>query len=126
MIIKELLRKAAEKLTGRKCCRCRYNVAGRCCHPDGKMFMRCWHSVTRPGFTGKYEDKPLPEHIAINIELSKRIKEGFEAGVQAACEKNRKNDNLLTQEEEYQLQRIREVLQQAEDDARESGLLVED
>jgi hypothetical protein len=105
MIIKELLRKAAEKLTGRKCCYCRHNVASRCCHPDGKMFMRCWHSVTRPGYAGKFEKENAlpPDH-----------------GDQAAQVAE------LTQEEEYQLQRIREVLQQAEDDARESGLLAED
>lgn len=55
MFIKNLLRRVAEKLTGKKCSRYKYNRGGYCTHPDGSMFMRCWHSVTRPGFTGKYE-----------------------------------------------------------------------
>jgi len=50
MFIKYQLTRAMEKLTGRKCSRCRHNKSSRCCHPDGHMFMRCWHSITRPGF----------------------------------------------------------------------------
>ena len=50
MSIKRTLTKLVERITGRKCCRCHYNVAGRCCHPDGNMFMRCWHGITRPGY----------------------------------------------------------------------------
>lgn len=99
MFIKDLLRKVWEKLTGRKCSRCKYNRGGRCCHPNGAMFMRCWHSVTLPGFAGKYEK--------VEAAPADQVAD-------------------LTQEEKYQLQRIREVLQQAEDNARESGLLTED
>lgn len=50
MSIKRTLANLVEKITGRKCCRCHYNVDGRCCHPDGNMFMRCWHGITRPGY----------------------------------------------------------------------------
>lgn len=50
MNIKNTLVKIAEKITGRKCCRCAHNRGGRCCHPDGNTFMRCWQSITRPGF----------------------------------------------------------------------------
>lgn len=82
MIIKRLLARVAEKLTGRKCAGCLHNCRGRCVHPDGRMFMRCWHSITKPGFT-----------------------------------------QGLTTEEQHQLQKIKGVLQEAEDAARESGLL---
>lgn len=99
MFIKDLLARALEKLTGRKCSRCKYNRGGRCCHPDGAMFMRCWHSVTHPGFTGKYEK--------VEAAPADQV-----AG--------------LTEEEKYNLQRIKDVLQQAGDTARESGLLEED
>lgn len=99
MSIKCILTQAAEKITGRKCSSCKYNRGGRCCHPNGAMFMRCWQSITRPGFTGKYEKvEPMPAAPVAD----------------------------LTPEEEYQLQKIKDVLQIAEDDARESGLLTED
>ena len=50
MNIKIWLIKAMEKLTGRKCSRCKHDHNGTCCHPNGKMFMRCWHGLTRAGF----------------------------------------------------------------------------
>lgn len=59
MSIKTTLARHMEKITGRKCCRCHYNVDGRCCHPDGNMFMRCWQSITRPGFTERHAE-PAP------------------------------------------------------------------
>ena len=93
MGIKILLRNVAEKLTGRKCSRCKHNRAGHCCHPDGRMFMKCWHSVTRPGF-----------------EYSESV-----ACAQAGAG--------LTAEEQYQLQKIKATLQEAGETARESGLL---
>lgn len=92
-----LLSKLIEKLTGRKCSSCAHNRGGRCCHPSGSMFMKCWHSITRPGYTGKYERTT--------------------GTVQPA------QDHALTDEEQYQLQKIKDVLQEAEDTARESGLL---
>ena len=49
-IIKYALVKLVAKITGRKCSRCDHNRAGRCCHPNGRTFMRCWQSLTRPGF----------------------------------------------------------------------------
>lgn len=54
MSIKRFLARLVEKITGRKCSRCAYNCGGRCCHPDGRMFMRCWHGITRPG----YKERP--------------------------------------------------------------------
>ena len=49
--IKYFLALLAEKITGRKCSKCMHNVKGSCCHPDGRMFMRCWSSIRRPGFS---------------------------------------------------------------------------
>lgn len=50
MSIKNLMGRKLAKITGRDCCRCYYNVDGRCtlCHG---AYMRCWHSITRPHFT---------------------------------------------------------------------------
>ncbi len=107
MGIKILLRNVAEKLTGRKCCRCKYNRAGRCCHPDGRMFMKCWHSVTRPGFE-------YSESVAC-AQAGAAAAEGLQAGLAAG----------LTAEEQHQLQKIKASLQEAEDIARKSGLLGE-
>lgn len=53
MVIKAYLVKLVEKLTGRKCSLCVHNRGGHCCHPSGKMFMRCFHGITRPGFEKK-------------------------------------------------------------------------
>lgn len=95
MSIKTYLVNLAEKLTRRKCTRCRFNIKGRCCHPDGRMFMKCWQSITRPGF-----EKRPPRYL-------------------------RKEQDLTT-EEQHQLAKIKATLQEAEDMARESGLLTED
>lgn len=92
MSIKSTLTRTAEKITGRKCIRCKYSKRGRCCHPDGRMFYKCWQSLTRPGF-----EKRPPRYL--------------------------KATPTLTAEEEHQLQKIKGVLQDAEDNARESGLL---
>jgi hypothetical protein len=93
-----LIKKLAHKITGRKCSRCRHNCAGRCAHPWEKMFAKCWNSLHRPGFEqidpAEKETSPRPDSA-----------------------------QALTTEEEYQLQKIKAVLQTAEDDARESGLL---
>lgn len=48
--LKNLLSVLIGKLTGRKCGNCTHNCGGRCCHPSGSMFMKCFHSVTRPGY----------------------------------------------------------------------------
>lgn len=53
MSIKQFLRNWYAKRTGRKCASCAHSCGGRCCHPDGNMFMRCFNSITRPG----YEDR---------------------------------------------------------------------
>jgi len=55
MSIKNTMTRLAEKITGRPCTRCRHNCAGRCRHPNGRMFMKCWQSITRPG----YEPRPI-------------------------------------------------------------------
>lgn len=54
MSIKRFLTRLVEKITGKKCSRCAHNRGGRCAHPSDGMFMRCWHSITRPG----YEERP--------------------------------------------------------------------
>lgn len=87
--IKNLLRKHHAKRTGRECSRCRHNCGGRCAHPSDSMFMKCWHSITRPGFELRQEN----------------------------------NAPNLTAEEQYQLQKIRATLQEAEDAARDAGLV---
>lgn len=122
MSIKSTLTKAAEKITGRKCTRCRHNCTGRCCHPDGRMFMKCWQSITRPGFEKRpprylknEEDKRREELLA----PGRAAAEGFKAGMAV-------KPAPLTPEQEHQLRKIRAVLEQAEDTARESGLLTED
>ena len=112
MAIKHHITRLAEKLTGRKCGRCKHNCGGRCCHPNGNMFLRCWNSITRPGF-----------EYSASVEYAKAgemAAQGLQDGLAAA------QLRPMTAEEEYQLQKIREVLQEAEDEARESGLLSED
>lgn len=92
MSIKSYLVTAAETITRRKCNRCRHDCRGRCCHPDGRMFMKCWQSVTRPGF-----EKRPPRYLKTTPDL--------------------------TAEEQHQLQKIKDSLDEAEEMARESGLL---
>lgn len=58
MSIKQFLRDWYAKRTGRKCISCAHNCGGRCCHPDGNMFMRCFNSITRPGFEERQAQKP--------------------------------------------------------------------
>lgn len=137
MGIKIILRNVAEKLTGRKCSRCKYNRAGRCCHPDGRMFMKCWHSVTRPGWTGRYE-KAAPPAFELRITpgewdglLSEKEQKQLQniAAVLPVREIVVTTDQwggLLSEEEQHQLQKIKASLQEAGDIARESGLLGED
>ena len=50
MFIKNFLAKLVEKITGRKCTRCKHNCAGICCHPSDAMYMECWHGITRKGY----------------------------------------------------------------------------
>lgn len=57
MAILYLFSALVEKLTGRKCSRCVHNRGGRCCYPNSKMFMRCFHGITRPGFEKKEVSK---------------------------------------------------------------------
>lgn len=108
MSIKSTLTRAAEKITGRKCTRCLHNCKGRCCHPNGSMFAKCWQSITRPGF-----EKRPPRYLKTE---DKRCTDQQPAEVKPAP---------LTPEQQYQLAKIKATLQEAEDEARESGLLTE-
>jgi hypothetical protein len=104
--IKHYLTRLAEKITGRKCSRCLHNVKGRCCHPDGRMFMRCWSSITRPGF--KYS-----EAVQFARTCGAAVAEGFQDALAAP----------MTTEERELLQKIKGSLDNAETAAREAGLL---
>lgn len=106
MSIKYHLTKIAEKLTGRKCTSCGHNVAGRCCHPDGAMFMKCWQSLTRPGF--KHSESVHHANTAAAAAA-----EGIQSGLAAE----------LTPEQQHQLEKIKETLQEAGEIARDGGLV---
>lgn len=96
MSIKTFFVLLAEKITGRKCGNCRHNCTGRCCHPNGNTFLRCWHSITRPGFEKRSPRYLKPEALK------------------------------LTREEQQKLRKIEDVLREAGDTARESGLVEDD
>lgn len=104
MSIKNTMVRIAEKITGRKCCACHYNVAGRCCHPDGNTFVRCWQSITRPGF-----EYARSIHIEGRYNKAERAEPGD-----------------LTEEEVYQMAKIVESLQEASATAQDAGLLEDD
>lgn len=108
MSIKQFLRDWYAKRTGRNCASCAHNRGGRCCHPDGNMFMRCWHSITRPG----YEYSPGVE----GYNNAAAAAEGLVAGIEPSTAD-------LTPEELHQLGKIVETLQQASETARDGGLL---
>lgn len=105
-IIKYHLVRRAEKITGRKCSKCLHNVKGRCCHPNGRMFMRCWSSIKRPGFE-------YSEAVHFARTHGAAVVEGLQAGMAAP----------LTAEEQRLLQKIQGTLDAAETNAREAGLL---
>ena len=109
MSIKNTMVRIAEEITGRKCSRCTNNRAGRCCHPDGNTFMRCWQSITRPGF----EYSPSVE----GYNNAAAAVAGLEAGLEPGD---------MTQEEKYQLGKIVETLQEASEAAQDAGLLEDD
>lgn len=94
--IKYYLTRLAEKITGRKCSKCLHNVKGRCCHPNGRTFMRCWPSIKRPGFSERGTVRTIPAY-----------------------------ESKLTAEEQRLLQKIQGTLDDAETNAREAGLLEE-
>lgn len=128
MSIKSTLTKAAEKITGRKCTRCLHNRGGRCCHPNGRMFMKCWQSITRPGFEKRPARFLKYEDVVDTAQLVEKAKQHLAAIDQPThtYELNAvdlQHIDSLTPEEQYQLEKIKNVLQEAEDSARESGLL---
>ena len=108
MSIKNTMVRIAEKITGRKCCACAHNCGGRCCHPDGNTFMRCWQSITRPGF----EYSPSVECYNENAAGT-----GLKAGLAPGD---------LTEEELHQMGKIVESLQEASATAQDAGLLEDD
>lgn len=109
MFIKDIIAQLAHKLTGRQCSSCTHNRCGRCCHPSGSMFMKCWHSITRPGY--KYS-----QSVQYFTTVLPAINDALQAGINLG----------MTEEENYQLQKIKAALEEAENAARESGLLEED
>ena len=106
MFIKNIIAKLAHNLTGRKCNSCTHNRGGRCCHPSGSMFMKCWHSITRPGYE-------YSESVHYFNTVVPAINDALQVGINAD----------LTEEERYQLQKISAAVQEAGELARESGLL---
>lgn len=94
MSIKNLLGRLLARITGRDCRRCAHNCGGYCKAP-GDVYMKCWHSITRPGF-----EKRPPKYL--------------------------RQDPKLTAHEQHELNKIKRILQDIEDEARESGLLTED
>ena len=96
MNIKYHLVKLAEKITGRKCCRCAHNCGGKCKHPVGFAFSACWQSLGRPGFEPRQPETPAQE------------------------------TGDLTQEELYQLEQIVTSVQEAGQIAKDGGLLEDD
>ena len=105
MSIKQFLRDWYAKRTGRKCASCTHSCGGRCCHPDGNMFMRCFNSITRPGF-----------ECAPSIHVEGRNNEAAAAVLHVAD---------LTEEELHQLGKIVETLKEASATAKDGGLLGE-
>lgn len=116
---KRFLTRLWENKTGRKCSRCKYNCACHCTHPSDEMFTKCWHSITRPGYTGRYQ-RPVrkPKSVEDNMDLGRKFQEGLHEGLAAA-----ENPGKLSQEEQHQLQQIKAALQEAGDTARDGGLL---
>ena len=92
MSIKYLLRKLYAKLTGRKCSSCKYNRCGHCVHPSDGMYLRCWHSITRPSF------KPRPpRYLRENTNLTQQEQHDLEkikATLQEASDTARAGDLL--------------------------------
>lgn len=113
MSIKYLLTQAAEKITGRKCTRCRHNCGGYCTHPSDRMYKKCWQSLTRPGFV-----KRPPRYL--------KEEDPRRAAVKAAKAGTEVEPAPLTPEQQHQLAKIKATLDQAEETAREIGLLTED
>lgn len=101
MIIKRAFIRMAEKITGRKCSNCKFNRVGRCAHPKEAMFLKCFNSINKPGWAGKYER---------TVYSLKVTKEQWESGV-------------LSDSEKLQLQKIKASLAEASALAKESGLM---
>lgn len=114
---KRFLTRLWENKTGRKCSRCKYNCADHCTHPSDEMFTKCWHSITRPGFAGRYE-RPVRKRQEELLAQGRAAAEGLQAGMAAA-----KDTSNLTAEEQHQLDKIKTALQEAGDTARDGGLL---
>lgn len=105
MSIKNQLVRLAEKITGRKCCRCAHNCNGVCMHPYEKAFSKCWQSITRPGF--------VRSESVDYLEVGKAMAEGFREGM----------GREMTEEERHQFEKIKDALHEASETARDGGLL---
>lgn len=107
MSIKTYLAEKVQEITGRKCVRCAYNSCGKCYHPDEEIFEKCYRSISRPGFERRppryLKEKPKATAKAVEVKPAP-----------------------LTAEQKLQLEKIKATLQQAEEVARESGLVSED
>lgn len=133
MIIKAYLVNLAARITGRKCSKCTHNCSGRCCHPSGHMFAKCWQSVTRPGFEKELAVDDLIKAVQLlanrpTDNLTIKVSAADLATLDAMKEENRlplpmEIHECLTDGEQEQLEKIKGVLQEAGDTARESGLL---
>ena len=113
MSIKNQLVRLAEKITGRKCCRCAHNCGGTCAHPNGTTFTKCWQSLTRPGFEERQEQKPGDLTDEEKHQMQKIV-----ASLQEASETAR-NGGLLGAHPE-------KAVPADQDDRTESGLLEEE
>lgn len=61
MEIKQYLRDLYAERTGRKCTRCAHSCGGKCVHPSDSMFVKCFRSITRPGFEERLaQENPAP------------------------------------------------------------------
>lgn len=97
MNIKQFLRDWYAKRTGRKCISCAHSCGGPCCHPDGNMFMRCFNSITRPGFEERQAvEGPVPGDMTPEekYELGKIVETLQEASATA------KDGGLLSDRDE--------------------------
>ena len=57
MSIKHHFVRLAEKIHGRKCCRCVFNHGGKC-NLNQDAFSECWQSITRPNFAERQTQAP--------------------------------------------------------------------
>lgn len=117
MNIKKALQKLFAKITGRMCCRCRYNTGGTCAHPSDGMYMKCWHSITRPGYEMRHapRDSGLTEEEAYQLaQIENALQEAAATAQEAGLIDEPAKPAHIARRDAYW------------DDRAESGLLEED